>query len=167
MDEKKQDNSTEKTTFKEETDDKTFSNKQSQKFEKTIDKKFEHSQMFESLKRTFNSLKSRYNSFCSNFLLLTQFLIFSLLISIFLFLSIFLLHYFGYERIFKFDYFFAAHSEYLDYLISDFDDISFNLASYEVKSQFEDIDNIYFFNIYFKELISMGLLNDESYKKIY
>ena len=167
MEGNKQDNYTEKTTVKEQIDNKNISDKQSPKLENIIHIKIENIQIFDCLKRTFNSLKSRYNLFCSNFLLLTQFLIFLLILSLFLFFSIFFLHYFGFERIFKFDYCFAVQNEYLGYLISDFDDISLNLGSYEVNSQFEDIDNIYFFNIYFKELISMGLLNDESYKKIF
>ena len=48
--------------------------------------------------------------------------------------------------------------------ISDLDDIHFEISSKEMKSQFEDIDNIYFFEIYFKELVNMGLLEDENQK---
>ena len=167
MDEKKQENSIEKTIIKDQIEDNNLLDNQSSKTKKTIHKKIIQFQMFEYLKQTYNSLKTKYNLFCSNFLLVTQFLIFVVFFSLFLFFSIFLLHYFGFERIFKFDYFFAVQNEYLEYLISDFDDINLNLGSYEVQSQFEDVDNIYFFNIYFKEMISMGLLNDESHKKVF
>ena len=167
MDEKKQENSIEKTIIKDQIEDNNLLDNQSSKTKKTIHKKIIQFQMFEYLKQTYNSLKTKYNLFCSNFLLVTQFFIFVVFFSLFLFFSIFLLHYFGFERIFKFDYFFAVQNEYLEYLISDFDDINLNLGSYEVQSQFEDVDNIYFFNIYFKEMISMGLLNDESHKKVF
>ena len=165
--EEKNNDSIEKTSINEQIEDKILSDNQSSKFKNIIYNKIIQFQILENLKQTLNSLKTRYNSFCLNFSLLTQYFIFLILLSILFFFSIFLLHYFGFERIFKFDYFFAVHNEYLNYLISDLDDISFNLGSYEIRSQFEDIDNIYFFNIYFKELISMGLLNDESYKKVF
>ena len=167
MEENKQEYSSEKAIIKEQIEDNNILNNESTKIKKIISKKIMQFQMIGYLKQTFNSLKSRYNLFCSNFLLITQFSIFSLIFSLILFFSNFVLHYFGFERIFKFDYYFAVQNEYLQYLISDFDDINFNLGSYQAKSQIEDLDNIYFFNIYFKELISMGLLNDDSYKKVF
>ena len=167
MDEKKQDNTSEKTIIQEQINDKTLSNNKSSKSKKTENPKIIYFQMFSCLKCSFNYLKIKYNSCTSNCLLFTQFLIFVLFFGLLFFFSIFLLHYFGFERIFKFDYFFAVKNEYLDYLISDLDEIDSNLGSYEVKSQFEDIDNIYFFNIYFKELISMGLLNNKNSTKIF
>ena len=167
MDEKQLDNTSDKTTIQDQMNDKNLSNNKSSKSKKTDQPKIVHFQIFSCLKRTFNYLKAKYNYCTSNSKLFTQFLIFVLFFSLLLFFSVFLLHYFGFERIFKFDYFFAVQNEYLDYLISDLDEIDFNLGSYEVKSQFEDIDNIYFFNIYFKELISMGLLNNQNSTKIF
>ena len=165
MDKNPQENISEKA--QEQIKDKPLSNNKSSKSKKTEHQKIISFQIFSCLKRNFNYLKEKYNSCFSNCLLFTQFLIFLLFFSIILFLSIHFLHYFGFERIFRFDYFFAVQNEYLDYLISDLDEIDFNLGSYEIKSQFEDIDNIYFFNIYFKELISMGLLNNKTSSKIF
>ena len=167
MDEKQQDNISEKTTIQEEIKDNDLQNNKSSKSKTTEHPKIIHFQMLSGLKSCFNYLKAKYNYYTSNRLLVTQFLIFVVFFSLLFFFSIFLLHYFGFERIFKFDYFFAVENEYLDYLISDLDEIDFNLGSYEIKSQFEDIDNIYFFNIYFKELISMGLLSNKNSSKIF
>ena len=104
MEGNKQDNYTEKTTVKEQIDNKNISDKQSPKLENIIHIKIENIQIFDCLKRTFNSLKSRYNLFCSNFLLLTQFLIFLLILSLFLFFSIFF-------------YIILASKEYLNLII--------------------------------------------------
>ena len=167
MNENQQDNSSEKAIIQEEIKDKALSNNKSSKSKNTEHKKIMHLQIFSCLKRNFNYLKVKYNSCSSKCLLITQFLIFVNFFALLLFFSIFLLHYFGFERIFKFDYFYAVQNEYLDYLISDLDEIDYNLGSYELKSQLEDIDNLFFFNIYFKELISMGLLNNTTSSKIF
>jgi len=167
MNENPQEKISEKTATQEQIKDKPLSNNKSSRSKITEHQKIMHFQMFSCLKRYFNYLKVKYNSCSSNCLLFTQFLIFLISFSLILFLSIYFLHYFGFERIFRFDYFFAVQNEYLDYLISDLDEIDFNLSSYEIQSQFEDIDNIYFFNIYFKELISMGLLNNKTSSKIF
>ena len=76
MDEKKQENSIEKTIIKDQIEDNNLLDNQSSKTKKTIHKKIIQFQMFEYLKQAYNSLKTRYNLFCSNFLLVTQFLIF-------------------------------------------------------------------------------------------
>ena len=144
MNENQQDNMSEKTTIEEQINDIPLSNNKPSNSKMTEKQNIINCKMFSCLKNHFNNFKAKYNACSSYCLLLTQFLIFVLIFSLLLFFSMFLLHYFGFERIFKFDYFFAVQNEYLDYLISDLDEIDFNLGSYEVKSQFEDIDNIYF-----------------------
>ena len=46
-------------------------------------------------------------------------------------------------------------------LISDIDDVHFDLIQNEINSQFEDIGNLMFFHVYLEELISLGLLDNE------
>ena len=76
MDEKKQDNTSEKTIIQEQINDKTLSDNKSSKSKKTENPKVIHFQMFSCLKCSFNYLKIKYNSCTSNCLLFTQFLIF-------------------------------------------------------------------------------------------
>ena len=123
--------------------------------------------LFVCLKECFLSLRLKWNYYLSKCLLLTQFLLFSIPIVLFTLSSIILIHYFGFERIYKFDFSFGVENEYLKYLITEIDDINVELGSNEIKSQFEDIDNLYFFDIYFQELISMGLLSEDPSNKIF
>ena len=134
---------------------------------KNIGKEIKKFQLFVCLTSCFNRLIKNWNICQSKCAIPLQLIIFLIPLSIILFFSIYMIHFFGFERIFKFDYFFAVEKEYLNYLIKDFDETHFEIGSKEIKSQLEDIDNIYFFEIYFQELISMGLLEEDSPKKIF
>ena len=164
MNEIQQDNSSMKTSTQQ-INEKNISTNKSPK--KNITEKIKKFQLFICIKGCFNNLYTKWYFYLSKCLLLIQFLLFLIPLSLLLFFSIYILHYFGYERIFKFDYFYGVENEYLRYLISEIDEIHFELGSKEIKSQFEDIDNLYFFEIYFQELISMGLLDEDPYQKIY
>ena len=82
-----------------------------------------------------------------------------------MFFILIVIHYHAFEKVFKFDFFAAMKNSYLNYLTVDLDDLHFEIGSLEIKSSFEELEGFYFFRIYFKELISMGLLNETS--KIY
>ena len=164
MNEFQLDNSTIKTTTIQQINDINISSKKSKQNIKEQIKKF---QLFICLKGCFNHLIKNYNYCLSKCSLITQFLLFLVPFSFLLYFAIYFLHYFGFERIFKFDYYYAVEKEYLNYLISDLDDIHFEISSKEIESQFEDIDNLYFFEIYFQELISMGLLDEDPPQKIF
>ena len=134
---------------------------------KDIKKQIQNFQLFVCLKGCFHKLYMNWSLCLSKCSLMTQFLLFLVPFSLIMFFFIYILHYLAFERIFKFDFFYAVENEYLNYLISDIDDIHFEVSSNEIKSQFEDIDNLYFFEIYFKELISMGLLDEDPSQKIF
>ena len=163
MNDYQMENSTIRTSIRQ-IKDKNLSTNKSSKININIAQKIKKNQLFVCLKGCFYKLSLKWGICLSKFSLLAQFLLFLIPFSIFLYISIYFIHYFGYERIFKFDYYYAVEKEYLNYLISDLDDIHFEISSKEMKSQFEDIDNIYFFEIYFKELVNMGLLEDENQK---
>ena len=163
MNDYQMENSTIRTSIRQ-IKDKNLSTNKSSKININIAQKIKKNQLFVCLKGCFYKLSLKWGICLSKFSLLAQFLLFLIPFSIFLYFSIYFIHYFGYERIFKFDYYYAVEKEYLNYLISDLDDIHFEISSKEMKSQFEDIDNIYFFEIYFKELVNMGLLEDENQK---
>ena len=116
--------------------------------------------LFICLKGCFNRFIKKWNHYQSKCSILVQLLLFLFPLSIILYISIFFIHFFGFERIFKFDYYYLIQKEYLNYLISDIDDVHFELGSNKMKAQIDDIDYFFFFNIYFRELMSMGLLDE-------
>ena len=165
MNENKQENLSQIGSVQQQIKPKNVSSNKSFKFD--IGKQIKKFQLFVCLNRCFKKISLNYGFCISKCSLITQFLIFLIFFSFVLYTFIYAFHYFGFERIFKFDYYYVVQNEYLNYLITDLDDIHFELSSNEIKSQFEDIDNLYFFEIYFQELISMGLLDEEPYQKIF
>ena len=135
-----------------------------QKIKKRNERKF---QLFICIKSCFVKLIKKWELFHSKFSLTSQTLLVSIPFLIFLYFALFFGNYFGYEKFLKFDFYNIIKKQYLKYIINDIDDIHLDLGISEIKSQFEDLDNIYFFQIYFKELISMGLLEEDSPTKIY
>ena len=121
-------------------------------------------QLFECMKIWFNRIIKKLNDFHSKFSITFQVLLFSIPFSFLLYSTIFIANYFGYERMFKFDFYNTLKNEYLKYLVKDIDDIHLDVGISEIKTQFEEIDNLFFFKIYFEELISMGLLDNDSVK---
>ena len=65
---------------------------------------------------------------------------------------------------FKLDYFTLIKDGYLKNLITDIDDIRFDLRLNEIKTHFDDKGNDLFFKFYLEELISLGLLDDDKVK---
>ena len=123
--------------------------------------------LFICLKGCFNLFRKKWNNYQSKCSIFVQLILYLIPLSIILYIFIFFIHFFGFERIFKFDYYFAIQQEYVNYLISDLDDTHFELGSQKYKSQLGDMDHLFFFDIYFTELISMGLLEETSPDKIY
>ena len=134
---------------------------------KNMTEKVKKFQIFICMKQCFKKLIKKYEYFLSKCSINSQILMISIPFSLFLYFAIFFGNYYGYERFLKFDFYSIIKNEYLKYLINDIEDIQLNLEISEIKSKVEDLDNIYFFNIYFKELISMGLLNEDPLTKIY
>jgi len=132
-----------------------------QKKEKSKDKKI---LCFFCLNKSINNLSKSYKNCCSKFSLFYQFIIFLIPFSLILYIIIYIGNYLGFERIFKFDFFNTLKNEYIKYLISDIEDAHFQIGLYEMKMQFYDIENINFFQVYFREMISMGLLSEENIK---
>ena len=162
MNENQRESTTIKTTFLIQSKDKNLSTSKSSK--KTIKEEIINFPLFICLKRVYTKINMKYEFYISKCSILTQFLLFMIPFIIILYFLIFFFHYFGFERIYKFDYFYAMEKEYLKYMISDLDDVHFEIGSKEIKSQYEDIDNLYFFKIYFQEMISMGLLDEDPYQ---
>ena len=124
-------------------------------------------QLISCLKRYFDKIIRQLNNCHSKFSLTIQILILSIPASLLLYFAIFFGNYYGYERMFTFDFYNTLKHEYLKPLVKDLDDLHLDIDISEIKSELEELDNIYFFRIYFTELISMGLLDDDQNIKIF
>ena len=102
----------------------------------------------------------------SKFTILTQFLIFFIPLSVILFTILLISYIYFFQRIFKYNYYYTIKHEYFNHLLTGIDDVNFEFTSSLVQDNFGDIETPLFFNIYFKELISLGLL-DSPNEKIY
>ena len=106
----------------------------------------------------------KFGECISKLSILSQFIIYLIpVLVILLGIMIFIHLYFFYE-IFKFDYYAIIKEEFLRYFITDLDDINFDLNKKRTSLMFEDTANLVFFRIYFEELNSYGLLNDDTEK---
>ena len=112
---------------------------------------------FSSMNNNNKKCISKYSIFC-------QFIVFIAPVTLILGFLLTFGHIYIFEITFKFDYYTAIKEDYLQYLITDIEDINFNLSTVEIKNQFEDIGNILFFKIYFEELVSLGLLDENDLK---
>ena len=116
-------------------------------------------------KKYTNKIFNKINHFFSKLSILSQYLFFLIPLTFFLLFILIIIHFHAFERVLKIDLYCAVKDEYLKPIISDLDNILFDIGSLEIKNTYEDIENLFFFKIYFKELISMGLLNES--EKIY
>ena len=117
------------------------------------------------LRKTIKKILKKIN--CFELTILTQYLFILIPFSIILFLVLLCINYHAFERVIKFDIYFAIRDEYLKHIISDLDDIHIDIGSSETINRYEDLENLAFYKIYFRELISMGLLNESSNNKIF
>ena len=69
-----------------------------------------------------------------------------------------------YDKLFRFNYYKGVKEEFLDLYITEIDDMNSELEAFLIKESYLDIENILFFEIYFRELISIGILDNSSEK---
>ena len=116
--------------------------------------------LFICLKKYLYRFLAKIKECCSELSILSQHLFFILFFSLCILMIISTIHYHAFENIIKFNFYWVIKSEYLNYITSDLDDIHFEIGSSQIKSSFEEYEDLFFFKVYFKELISMGLLNE-------
>ena len=66
-------------------------------------------------------------------------------------------HIYFFELLYFNNYYYAIKNEYLNKLTESIDNKAFELDSLQFESSFDEVEELLFFNIYFKELIKMGL----------
>ena len=114
--------------------------------------------------RFIGNIFTKFIECVSKLSILSQFIIYLIpVLVILLGIMIFIHLYFFYE-IFKFDFYTIIKEEFLRYFITDLDDINFDLNKKRTSLVNQDTANLIFFKIYFEELNSYGLLNDDTEK---
>ena len=96
--------------------------------------------------------------------ILVQFMILFIPITLIIALILSFIHLYFFSDIYKFDFYTIIKEEFLRYFITDLDDINFDLNQKRTSLLFEDISNLVFFKIYFDELNTYGILNEDKEK---
>ena len=115
--------------------------------------------IFPFIGNIFSSFIKKINSCISKCSILIHFPIILIPISIIMIILIFFLHYYFYSELYAFNFSKAFKDEFLDLYITNIDDLKSELTSLVVKDTKIDIENQLFFQVYFKELASGGLMN--------
>ena len=98
--------------------------------------------------------------------IVSQFIIILLPFSIICILFIFYFHVYFYQSLFLFNFYKGFKEEFLDNYITEIDDLHSDLDSFVTKENYIDVENQLFFEVYYKELASIGTLDNPN-KKIF
>ena len=112
-----------------------------------------------SIKNFFLWIINKVNLFFSKCSMLTQFTLILLPFSIVTLVSIYLLHIVFYENLFLFNFYKGVKEEFLDYYITQVDDMNAEIDNFVIKENKVDIEDQLFFEVYFQELSSTGFLD--------
>ena len=118
--------------------------------------------IFIIIKDFFIWITNNINNNFSKLSIITQFAIIIIPISIIFFVFIFFFHLKYYDHLFLFNYYKGVKIEFLDNYITEIEDLSSELEIFIIKESYIDLENILFFDIYFRELASLGLLDDST-----
>ena len=139
------------------------------KSEKTIDKTTTKSKVsfikkifniFINIKKFFVWLIVTFNSFISKYSLLTQFTILLIPLSLLYLSLIIFLHKRFFEDLYVFNFTKGLKEDFLDYYITEMDDMHADIDTFVAKENYLDFENQLFFDVYYKELASIGVLDN-------
>ena len=133
---------------------------------------FFNSKHFKEVKEVFSCLKGCILSFknlafklLSKLSFLMQSLVFKIPLLILILIAIGFLHIYLFELLFFNNYYYAIKNQYLKKLTNEIDNKFLELDTLEYQSSFNEVEELLFFNIYFKELVNMGLIDQDSNNK--
>ena len=109
----------------------------------------------------FISLNNKINSCLSNCSILLQLLILLIPISIIMIIIIFIIHVNYYTNLYDFNFSKVFKEEFFDLYITQLDDLNTELTPIIVKETKIDTENHIFFQAYFKELSSVGFIDED------
>ena len=109
----------------------------------------------------FISLKNSFFKLISKFSFLIQSIIFKIPILIVVLLLLGQFNAYIFIRLYSDNYYSAVKNEYLNDLTKEIKEKYFELDTLETRSRFDEVEELLFFNIYYKELITMGLVDQK------
>jgi len=112
------------------------------------------------MKNCIFSFKNFWFKLISKFSFLTQSMIFKIPTIAIILILLGVCHIYFFESLYFSNYYYVIKNEYLNKLTKEIDNKLFELDSLEFKTSFDEVEELLFFNIYFKELIEMGLVDD-------
>ena len=113
------------------------------------------------------SIINELNSYLSKCTIVIQFIVYLIPLSILLLILIYIIHANFYDYIYIFNYSKVIKEEFLDYYITQIDDLKTELTALVTKETKLDLENQLFFQVYFKELASLGFLKNENGNKFF
>ena len=117
------------------------------------------------MKECFRALKNSFFRLISKLSLLTQSIIFKIPILIIILSFLANIYIYIFEKLYFNNYYNIIKKEYLKKLTNEIDNKYFELDTLEIKKKFDEAEELLFFNIYFKELIDMGLADEKDINK--
>ena len=116
----------------------------------------------EDIKKFFFWFTNKINYFLSKCSMLTHFIIVLIPISFLFIFLIFFIHLTFYDRLFCFNYYKGVKEEFVDSYITEIDDMQSEIDAFIIEENYLDVENINFFEIYFIELASIGILDNST-----
>ena len=151
------------TTNRTETATRNRSNKTKKMSEEVKDiPKISHSIII-GIKNKILGIKNSIVNFFSKCSMLTHLLLILIPVSLLFIFFIIWLHIRFYDDLFRYNYYKGVKEEFLDGYITEINDMQSVLQTLIIKENYLDFENLLFFEIYFNELISLGLLDEENY----
>ena len=117
------------------------------------------------MKKCLKSLKNSFFRLISKLSFLSQSIFFKIPIIAIILLFLGMIHIFIFEKLYFKNYYNVIKKEYLNKLTNEIDKKYFELDTLEIKKKFDEAEELLFFNIYFKELIDMGLAEEKDINK--
>ena len=116
--------------------------------------------IFICIEYIFIWLIKKINYILSSCTIITQFIVILIPFSITCIILIFLLHITFYKNLYLFNFYKGIKEEFLDNYATELDDLHSELDIFVIKENYIDMENQLFFELYYKEMASVGLLNN-------
>ena len=122
--------------------------------------------IFQCIQKIIVWVINKLDEIITNCSVLTQFTITLIPFSIVATILIFIVHYIFYQNLYLFNFHKGLKEEFLDHYITEIDDMHAELIGFVTKENYLDVENQLFFEVYYKEMASIGLLNNTN-KRIF
>ena len=115
-----------------------------------------------NIKNLFLWIIEKLSYLLSKWSMINHFILILVPLSICIIILIFFIHLNFFDNLFRFNYYKGVKEEFLDLYVTEIDDLHSELEAFIIKESYLDTENIIFFDIYFRELSSLGLIDNSS-----